>query len=114
MATCANVGVTVSPEKRAAVLEVIEWMNQNSLEWARAGHVPAYRPVSTSDAYKALKPQADYAAMALNAFYMPKTLLTGVASKFDDDWQNMAAGPANGEGDVKETLEKFRDHMNCQ
>ncbi|MBY5346156.1 hypothetical protein [Rhizobium leguminosarum] len=109
-----NVGVTMTPEKRAAVLEVIRWMNVNSLEWAGAGHIPAYLPVSTSDAYKALKPQADYAAMALNAFYMPKTPLTGAASKFDDDWQNMASGPLNGDGDLKETLETFRDHMDSQ
>ncbi len=67
-----NVGVTMTPEKRAAVIEVIRWMNVNSLEWAGAGHIPAYLPVSTSTAYKALKPQADYATMALNAFYMPK------------------------------------------
>ena len=37
-----NKGKEISPEKRAAVLEVISWIDKNSLFWATAGHIPAY------------------------------------------------------------------------
>ncbi|MFY8031383.1 MAG: extracellular solute-binding protein, partial [Devosia sp.] len=54
----ANVGKTPTPEKHAAVLEVIKYMSENSLFWATAGHVPANAAVQASAEYKAMQPQA--------------------------------------------------------
>ena len=41
-----NKGKEMSAEKRAAVLEVISWIDKHSLFWATAGHIPAYEPVT--------------------------------------------------------------------
>ena len=38
-----NQGKEMTPEKRAAVLEVISWIDHHSLFWATAGHIPAYK-----------------------------------------------------------------------
>ena len=53
-----NAGKEVAPEKHAAVLEVIKWMEAHSLFWATAGHVPANKAVTESAEYKAMQPQA--------------------------------------------------------
>ena len=36
----------MTPEKHAAVLEVIKYMDENSLFWATAGHIPANKAVT--------------------------------------------------------------------
>ena len=41
-----NVGKPQTPEKHAAVLEVIKWMEEHSLFWATAGHIPANKAVT--------------------------------------------------------------------
>src|SRR5690606_33774023 len=56
----ANKGKEMTPEKRAAVQEVVGWISKNSLLWATAGHIPAYGPVTNSAEYKAMEPNATY------------------------------------------------------
>src|SRR5690606_2431109 len=41
----ANAGKEADAEKRAAVMQVIAWMDQHSLDGARAGHLPAHNSV---------------------------------------------------------------------
>ncbi len=53
-------GNTLSPEKLAAVLQFIAYVEKHSLEWAEGGHIPAYLPVTNSAAYSALKPNVEY------------------------------------------------------
>ncbi len=55
-----NKGKDMTPEKRAAVLEVISWIDHKSLFWATAGHIPAYKAVTESAEYKAMEPNATY------------------------------------------------------
>ena len=40
-----NAGKTPTPEKHAAVLEIIKWMEDHALFWATAGHIPANKAV---------------------------------------------------------------------
>ena len=67
-----NKGKEISPEKRAAVLEVISWMDKHSLFWATAGHIPAYRPVTESAEYKAMEPNATYSTLTANMIFDPR------------------------------------------
>ena len=60
------------PEKRDAVLEVISWMHQNSLFWATAGHIPAYAPVTESDEYQAMEPNATYSPLTEHMIFDPE------------------------------------------
>ena len=43
-----NVSKPQSPEKHAAVLEVMKWLEKHALFWATAGHIPANKAVTDS------------------------------------------------------------------
>ncbi|MFC0431423.1 extracellular solute-binding protein [Kutzneria buriramensis] len=60
----------------AAIAELIE----NSLTWARGGHIPAYQPVATSPAYLKLLPQANYRSEAAEVELDPAVWFAGAAS----------------------------------
>lgn len=107
-------GNEVTPEKRAAVLSVIKWMNENSLQWAGAGHIPAYLPVQNSDEFKALKPQSDYADFATHAVFDPRTVNAGPASPLGDAWSNYIVPSTSGEIDPAEAAVEMRDDLNSQ
>lgn len=79
----------MDPEKRAAVMTVIGWMSQNSLSWAEAGHVPAFRSVAESDKFRAMEPNATYAALVDTVAYDPRSEIAGVASPLYDSVQNL-------------------------
>lgn len=87
---------TISGEKRAAVMTVIGWMEKHALGWADAGHIPAYKAVTTSDEYKAMEPNATYASLAEAAVFDPKTTITGVASPAYDAALNIIAPAIQG------------------
>lgn len=89
-------GNTITPEKRAAVMQVIGWMEKNAIRWADAGHIPAYLPVATSDDYKAMEPNATYASLADSAAYDPPSEIAGVASPVYDTAINIIAPATHG------------------
>ena len=86
----------MDPDKRAAVMTVIGWMAQNSLAWAEAGHIPALRAVSESDAFKSMEPNATYAALAETVAYDPRSEIAGVASPLYDAVQNLIVPAVDG------------------
>jgi len=94
-----NAGKEVSPEKHAAVLEVIKWMEANSLFWATAGHIPANVAVTETAEYKAMQPQATYAKLTANSVFDPKSVNAGVASPLFDAAGNAFTAAINGETD---------------
>ena len=108
----ANQGVEMTPEKRAAVLEVIGWMAKNSLFWATAGHIPAYGPVTQSEEYKAMEPNATYSSLTANMIFDPKTPLAGVAGPIFDVMSTYFVPTLNGEMDPAEAVEEIRYELN--
>jgi multiple sugar transport system substrate-binding protein len=108
----ANQGVEMTPEKRAAVLEVIGWMAKNSLFWATAGHIPAYGPVTQSEEYKAMEPNATYSTLTANMIFDPKTPLAGVAGPIFDVMSTYFVPTLNGEMDPAEAVEEIRYELN--
>ncbi len=101
-----------TPEKHAAVLEVIKWMEEHSLFWATAGHIPANKAVTDSAEYKAMQPQATYAPLTANMVYDAPSKFTGVASPFFDAAGNALTPAINGEADVKSAVKEFQDTLN--
>ncbi|MBB3996683.1 extracellular solute-binding protein [Aureimonas pseudogalii] len=87
---------TMSPEKRKAVMTFIGWMEKNSLRWAEAGHIPAYKPVAESAEYKAMQPNATYAPLAETAVYDPRSKIAGVASPVYDAAVNIISPAIHG------------------
>lgn len=105
----------ITPEKLAAVLEVIAWMNKNSLFWATAGHIPAYNPVTSSDDYKKMEPNATYAVLGEHAFFDPKSSLAGAAGSPIYDAVNQYFMPAiNGQLSVEEAVDMFIEDLESQ
>ncbi len=107
-----NVDKPVTPEKHAAVLEVIKWMEARSLFWATAGHIPANKAVTESAEYKAMQPQATYAPLTANGVFDPKSVLAGVASPLFDAAGNAITPAMNGELDPADAAAQMRDELN--
>ena len=100
----------MSPEKLAAVLEVIAWMNKNSLFWATAGHIPAYTPVTGMAEYKAMQPNATYSSLAETAVFDPSSTVAGVASPtYDATLQLSSCRPSTATWSRSEAMELARD-----
>ncbi len=105
-------GNDMSPEKRAAVLEVMSWISQNSLFWATAGHIPAYGPVTQSEDYAAMEPNATYSSLTENMIFDPKTPLAGVAGPIFDVMSTYFVPTLNGEMDPAEAVEEIKYELN--
>ena len=104
----ANKSKQMTPEKRAAVLEVISWMSKNSLFWATAGHIPAYGPVTETAEYKAMQPNATYSVLTANMIFDPKTPLAGVAGPMFDVMSNFFVPTLNGEMEPAKAVEEIK------
>jgi multiple sugar transport system substrate-binding protein len=109
-----NAGKEMTPEKKAAVLEVIRWMNENSLSWAEAGHIPAYEPVRTSEEFQTMQPNATYSVLAETAVFDPRSVLAGVASPLYDAAGNYLMPAINGEYDPQAAMEDMREDLQDQ
>jgi multiple sugar transport system substrate-binding protein len=86
----------MTPETREAVLTVIGWMEQHSLAWGEAGHIPAYKPTVESADYQAMQPNATYAVLANTAAFDPRSKIAGVASPVYDAVDNLIAPAVHG------------------
>ncbi len=104
----------MAPEKRAAVLEVIAWMNKNSITWATAGHIPAYSPVVASPEYQEMEPNATYAVLADTAVFDPRTPIAGVASPIYDAVGNFLEPAVNGQLPADEAVAMFAEELEAQ
>jgi multiple sugar transport system substrate-binding protein len=108
-----NQGKTMSAEKRAAVLEVVSWIDKNSLFWATAGHIPAYKPVTDSAEYKAMEPNATYSTLTANMIFDPKSTLAGIAGPIFDVMSTYFVPTLNGEMDPGEAVDSIKEELNA-
>ena len=104
----ANKGKVMSAEKHKAVLEVMSWMDKNSLFWATAGHIPAYGPVRATAEYKKMEPNATYSPLTANMIFDPKSPLAGVAGPIFDVMSTFFVPAQNGELDPAEAVAKIK------
>ncbi len=107
-----NQGKEMSAEKRAAVLSVISWIDKHSLFWATAGHIPAYAPVTQSDEYKKMEPNATYSPLTASMIFDPKSPLAGIAGPIFDVMSTYFVPTQNGEMDPAEAVTKIKDELN--
>ena len=106
-----NVGNPQTPEKHAAVLEVIKWMEEHALFWATAGHIPANQAVTDSPEYKAMQPQATYQPLTAHMIYDPKSKFAGVASPLFDAAGNAFTAAINGEVSPTDAVAEMKDTL---
>ncbi|UXN74895.1 hypothetical protein N8D56_07815 [Devosia sp. A8/3-2] len=96
------------------MLQVIKWMDEHSLDWAGAGHIPAYNAVRDSAEFKALKPQSDYAGFADTAVFDPRTILAGPAAPLGDARTNYINPATTGDLEPADAAAQMRDDLNGQ
>jgi len=101
----------MAPEKREAVMKLIGWMERHSLDWAAAGHIPAYKPVATSAEFTAMKPNSNYAGLADRATYDPRSPVAGVASPTYDAAVNIIAPAIHGYMPAADAVEELRAEL---
>ncbi len=108
-----NKGKEMPAEKRAAVREVISWIDHNSLFWATAGHIPAYKPVTETAEYKAMEPNATYSPLTANMIFDPRSTLAGVAGPIYDVMSTYFVPTLNGEMEPAEAVEAIKEELNA-
>lgn len=101
----------MSAEKREAVMTVIGWMENHSLDWAAAGHIPAYLPVAESDAFTQMEPNATYASLADEVVYDPRSPIAGVASPVYDAGLNVIAPAIHGFLDPEQAARQMQQEL---
>lgn len=101
----------ISEEKVAKVMKIIAWMDKHSLAWADAGHIPAYKPVNQSEAFKKMEPNATYASLLDTASYDPRSPIAGVAGPIYDAMQNYLVPAVNGQLDPEQAIGMMRDDL---
>jgi len=89
-------GEEMDPETRDAVMQVIGWMEEHAIQWADAGHIPAYKPVAESEEFASMEPNATYSSLAANATYEPRSKVAGVASPAYDAAVNIISPAIHG------------------
>ena len=74
------------PEAYAAAIQLLSWINDHNLDWARTGHIAVRRSVLDSNAYATLSHRLDYRRSADIGHDLP------VASGYDDIHEVLARG----------------------
>jgi multiple sugar transport system substrate-binding protein len=104
-------GNPVPKEKVEAIMKVIAWMNKNSIMWASAGHIPAYRPVTETPEYKKMEPNSTYVSLAKTAVFDPKSKIAGVASPVYDAATNFIMPAVNGQLSPADAVKQLTDEL---
>lgn len=73
-----------SAEQMTRAMGFMKSMLEQSMTWAKGGHIPAYMPTRNSAEYKALLPQANYASAADAAVYDEPGWYSGSGSSFEN------------------------------
>jgi multiple sugar transport system substrate-binding protein len=102
------------PETRDQVYRFVADILKGSFDWAEAGHIPAYLPVTESPAYADLLPQAHYAEAAELVRYDPPAWFTGSGSRFQAEFGSAVQNSLLRGDDPAAAIERFRARMNAQ
>lgn len=89
-------------------------MNEHSISWAGAGHIPAYKPVTESAEFKAMQPNSTYVKLADTAVFDPVSPLAGVGGPIYEATQNFIVPALNGQLDPADAIEQMREELKSQ
>ena len=70
--------------QRKLAMGFVKSMLDQSLAWAKGGHIPAYKPTLDSQEYKDLTPQKYYAGVVDHVTYDPPAWYSGSGSTFEN------------------------------
>ena len=100
-----------SPERLDASLAFISRLVRKGLDWAKGGHVPAYRKVYESAAYRKLSPQSDYAEAAERVVFDPLAWYSGSGSNLETNAGSAFKPVIVGSQKPEQGLATFRDYL---
>lgn len=99
---------------RDLVYRFVADLLKGSFDWAGAGHIPAYLPVTQSPEYADLLPQAHYAEAAELVRYDPPAWFTGSGSRFQADFGAAVQNVLLRGADPAEAIVRFRSRIDQQ
>ena len=99
------------PERLDAAMKFISRAMKKGVTWAQGGHIPAYKPIFESAAYRKLSPQSNYAEAANHLVFDPLAWYSGSGSDLET-----AAGAAfqpvvTGQKTAKQGLAAFKVYL---
>ena len=98
-------------EMRGHAYALVAQLLRRSYDWAGAGHIPAYLPVTEGQEYKELLPQAHYAEAADHLVYDPPAWFTGSGSNFHLDFGQIVGSAITSGSGYDEAFESFQRHV---
>src|SRR5690606_6849495 len=100
------------PEARRHTYQVVSDLLHSSLSWAEAGHIPGFLPITQSEEYAALMPQANYANAADILNYDPPAWFSGSGSNFQGYCAEYIQGVLLEGADAAAGFEGFMGRVN--
>ncbi|MGI8747165.1 MAG: extracellular solute-binding protein, partial [Deinococcus sp.] len=105
-----NVGKAASADKVKGALQFVAYAEKNALTWAGGGHVPANLAVANSSAFKAMKPNSDFATVAAqNVTYDPQGWYSGAAGPLEAASAKYFPAAINGQLPVERAISLFEN-----
>lgn len=99
-------------KRREATYRVLaELLRQGSLEWAGAGHIPAYQPVLSEPGYQELSPQKDYASAGEIVVLDPPVWFAGAGSDFQARMCDALSPAMQGRADAASAVRQMLREM---
>jgi multiple sugar transport system substrate-binding protein len=99
-----------SPERLDAALAFIGRLVRK-VDWAKGGHVPAFREVFESEEYRKLSPQSDYAEAAERVVFDPLAWYSGSGSNLEQNAGSAFKPVIVGSQKPEQGLATFRDYL---
>jgi len=101
----------LTPDRLDRALQFIRSLLDQSKAWAEGGHVPAWLPFRDSAEFKAMQPQAQYAAAADSAVYDPEGWYSGSGSNFEIVTGSAIGAMMAGISEPQDTLDEMRTKL---
>lgn len=98
-------------QMRSHAYDLVAQLLKSSYDWAGAGHIPAYLPVTEDPQYRELVPQAHYAEAADHLVYDPPAWFTGSGSNFHLDFGQIVSSAITSGSGFDEAYESFQSHV---
>lgn len=102
----------VDASRRGASHQFVAAMLKNSLLWAKAGHIPAYQPVTETSEYAELVPQSHYVEAGEYIAFDPPAWFTGSGSTFQEQMAQSLQTTLFGGASAEEAVDQMIDQMN--
>jgi multiple sugar transport system substrate-binding protein len=101
---------TPDQNKSQAARVFLNWISQKSLEWAKAGQVPARNDVRDSAEFKALEQQATIGSQ-IDVLHFPPTV-AGIGDVYTQEWEKAVNQAVTGAKDPKAALDESAGRAN--